>query len=79
MCELPNGDLLTGGGKLDATLQLWNQVQIQKDDNSIQESSEKTLSEVGYVFCLQALPDSKVGSDYYAVAAARYNTIKLVI
>jgi WD40 repeat protein len=79
MCELPNGDLLTGGGKLDATLQLWNKVQIQKDDNSIQETSEKTYSEVGYVFCLQALPDSKVGSDYYAVAAARYNTIKLVI
>jgi hypothetical protein len=83
MCQLPNGDLLTGGGKNDATLQLWSREQIdgeeeQRDEPMIRESRKK-LNDVGYVFALTVLPDAKVGSNYYAIAAARYNTVKLVI
>jgi WD40 repeat protein len=76
LCELPNGDLLTGGGKLDTTLQLWTKSQLstreqQDDDGQEQVHSKacKVLSDVGYVFCLAVLPDAKD-----AVAAARYNT-----
>jgi WD40 repeat protein len=79
MCELPNGDILTGGGKLDATVQLW---QFNDDDGGttgLRTKSDRILSEVGYVFAMTLLPDSKRGSNHYAVAAARYNTIKLII
>jgi WD40 repeat protein len=61
ICELPNGDLLTGGGKLDATLQLWKQEQ----DITVQTESAKTLSDVGYVFSLATLPDAKAGSNRF--------------
>jgi WD40 repeat protein len=81
MCQLPNGDLVTGGGKHDATLQLWSRKQIEGDEKEEQSilESRKTLTDVGYVFALTVLPDGKVGSNYYAIAAARYNTVKLVI
>jgi WD40 repeat protein len=75
ICGLPNGDLLTGGGKFDATLQLWKQEQ----DVTIQTESAKTLSDVGYVFSLAVLPDAKAGSNRFAVAAARYNTVKIFL
>jgi len=102
MCELPDGGLLTGGGKMDATLQMWSRLQIidqqttskQEDDylvtieddfqnqitSIVQSEAIKTLTgDVGYVFALTVLPDSKDNSDYYAIAAARYNTIKIII
>jgi len=102
MCELPDGGLLTGGGKMDATLQMWSRPQIigqqttskQEDDylvtieddfqnqitSIVQSEAIKTLTgDVGYVFALTVLPDSKDNSDYYAIAAARYNTIKIII
>jgi hypothetical protein len=66
---------LTGGGKLDATLQLWKQEQ----DITVQTESAKTLSDVGYVFSLAVLPDAKAGSNRFAVAAARYNTVKIFL
>jgi WD40 repeat protein len=75
ICELPNGDLLTAGGKLDATLQLWKQEQ----DITVQTESAKTLSDVGYVFALAVLSDAKAGSNRFAVAAARYNTVKVFL
>lgn len=82
MRELPNGDLLTGGGKMDATLQLWSREQIQSAAGEIEivhsEASE-TLTSVGYVFALAILPDAKEASNYFAVAAARYNTVKVII
>ena len=77
MCELPNGDLLTGGGKLDATLQLWKRSQLV--DAQPHSDASKTLTEVGYVFALAVLPDAKDDSNYLAVAAARYNTVKIII
>merc|ERR550537_1441392 len=99
ICGLPNGDLLTGGGKLDASLQLWTSAQINGTlDGSgntssqmealsegaarrwnVQDKASKVLSEVGYVFALQVLPDAKENSNYYAVAAGRYNTVKIII
>lgn len=81
MCQLPTGDFLTGGGKLDATLQLWSKEQLEAnmDGPKIATKAQKTLTEVGYVFALVVLPDAKDDSNYYAVAAARYNTVKLVI
>jgi len=100
MCELPNGDLMTGGGKLDATLQLWSKCQFEIGKSVCNEGgegktevdgisappqanvvlkAEKTLTEVGYVFSIQVLPDRKLGSNYFAVAVARYNTVKIMI
>lgn len=89
MCPLPDGSLLTGGGKLDATLQLWSRAQVDgtdKDetrmldtDAAIQAQPKKILSDVGYVFALAVLPDAKKDSNFYAVAAGRYNAVKIVI
>ena len=95
MCALPNGDLLTGGGKLDATLQLWKKSQIlpynnnQSDDDEtsrdtmtsfIQTESAQDLSTAcGYVFALEFLSDLKAGSAQFAIAAGRYNTIKILL
>jgi WD40 repeat protein len=84
MCELPDGALVTGGGKMDATLQLWNKETLQgnQEDSEgivIREQSDLTLSDVGYVFALASMPDSKEGSSLYALAAARYNTVKIIL
>jgi WD40 repeat protein len=92
MCELPNGDLLTGGGKMDATLQLWTSAYLKSPATSststqeqeetqvlVQSKAEKTLGDVGYVFSLAVLPDAKADSNHFAVAAARYNTVKLIL
>jgi len=88
MQQLPNGDLLTGGGKLDATLQLWTKSQLSANDKMHEDDAEpsvvvpkshKTLTDVGYVFAIELLPDVKVGSNHFAVAVARYNTVKIVI
>jgi len=88
MKQLPNGDLLTGGGKLDATLQLWTNAQLlgQSDDGQTNTTTtavvpkpHKSLSEVGYVFAIEVLPDAKQDSSYYAVAVARYNTVKIIL
>jgi WD40 repeat protein len=86
MCALPNGSLMTGGSKLDATLQLWNASQISSNEDQeylseslIQNQSSQTLSDVGYVFGLIVLKDNKAGSSEFGVAAARYNTVKIVL
>ena len=90
ICELPNGDLLTGGGKLDAKLQLWSHSQFDhnvKNSNGdestkppLATSPAKTLpSEIGYVLCLQLLTDLKEDSPHFAVAAARYNVVKILL
>ena len=72
---------------MDATLQLWSRKQVEGEESSTEEGgtaavyakSRKTLTEVGYVFALAVLPDAKEDSNYYAVAAGRYNTVKVVI
>jgi WD40 repeat protein len=91
MCELPNGDLLTGGGKMDATLQLWTSASLKNPATTmsaqeqeetqvlVQSKAEKTLGDVGYVFSLAVLPDAKPDSNHFAVAAARYNIVKLIL
>ena len=80
MCGLPNGDLLTGGGKMDATTQLWSRKQVQgRTLNSLHDTAHQFLTNVGYVFALAVLPDAKEDSNFMAVAAARYNIVKIVI
>ena len=103
---LPNGDLLTAGGKHDATLQLWKANQMQQpqgsrppeDENSdtaiiedgedsikIETKCFKRFEELGYVFALTCLPDmlsesnNNNKSQYMAVAAARYNQVKVLL
>ena len=39
----------------------------------------RTLSKPGYSFDLEVLPDLKPGSSLFALAAARYNTVKIVL
>lgn len=86
MQALPNGDLLTGGGKLDATLQLWSSAQLSTNDgaderNEPLQSSQASqqISSLGYVFAMATLPDQKKGSSRFAIAAARYNTVKIIL
>jgi WD40 repeat protein len=86
MQALPNGDLLTGGGKFDATLQLWSSAQLFTNDgvderNEPLQSSQASqqLSSVGYVFAMATLPDKQNGSSRFAIAAARYNTVKIIL
>lgn len=84
MCPLPGGELLTAGGRLDATVRVWDlsagalkEDQEEGDDVKVLTDA-KVMKEPGYVFDLKVLPDMK-GSAAYAVASARYNVIKIVI
>lgn len=91
ICPLPDGGILTAGGKFDATTQLWCSDALsllkatktsQGEDEDIEEtvilSKPKKLKYPGYVFDLKVLPDRN-GSNVYAIAAARYNTINVII
>eukprot|EP00986_Skeletonema_menzelii_P012580 scaffold6985_cov139-Skeletonema_menzelii.AAC.2 len=82
---LPDGTLLTAGGKFDATVQLWNVETLSKATKSRDEGDEitifnepKQMKQPGYVFDLKVLPDHS-GSAVFAIAAARYNTINILI
>ena len=92
ICELPNGDLLTAGGRFDATTQRWksskwircneeNDESMIIDQDSIirHTKSDETLGDVGYVLSLVVLPDALEGSSHFALAAARYNVVKVVL
>jgi len=90
MCSLPDGGLLTAGGKMDATVRVWDSFDFDNASPLVKEdldgatdemqvvTNSKILDQPGYVFDLKVLPDSN-GSGVYAVAAARYNVIKIVI
>eukprot|EP00573_Skeletonema_grethae_P004054 CAMPEP_0201704188 /NCGR_PEP_ID=MMETSP0578-20130828/42067_1 /ASSEMBLY_ACC=CAM_ASM_000663 /TAXON_ID=267565 /ORGANISM="Skeletonema grethea, Strain CCMP 1804" /LENGTH=612 /DNA_ID=CAMNT_0048192167 /DNA_START=27 /DNA_END=1866 /DNA_ORIENTATION=- len=77
ICPLPDGRLLTAGGKFDATVQLWYSETLTKVTNSRDEnddeimisSESKQMKKPGYVFDLKVLPDNN-GSAVYAIAAA---------
>lgn len=86
LCRLPNGDILSAGGRMDATVRVWSSSYIS---NALKDSTDDgeevkvlteapILKEPGYVLDLAVLPDLN-GSDVYAIAAARYNVIKIVI
>lgn len=88
--SLPNGGLLTGGGKLDATVQLWNASQLSTSNNNAMQvdgeeatnrllKSSQTIGTLGYVFALEILPDRTQGSSLFAIAGARYNTVKIIL
>jgi len=92
MCSLPTGGLLSGGGKMDATVRVWEAsvispaflLQGEKEGGRVEEegpvlTDARKLEEPGYVFDLKVLPDSEPGSKIYAVAGARYNVVKIVI
>ena len=89
ICPLPNGGIITAGGRMDATCRLWksqdisNAIQATVDESNEEEevkvlTGAPVLKEPAYVFDLQVLPDSN-GSNVYGIAAARYNVIKIVI
>eukprot|EP00546_Thalassionema_frauenfeldii_P017193 CAMPEP_0178899388 /NCGR_PEP_ID=MMETSP0786-20121207/2870_1 /TAXON_ID=186022 /ORGANISM="Thalassionema frauenfeldii, Strain CCMP 1798" /LENGTH=102 /DNA_ID=CAMNT_0020570235 /DNA_START=439 /DNA_END=747 /DNA_ORIENTATION=+ len=87
ICPLPNnGGILTAGGKMDATVRLWDTTDIMdatsgntNSNTDIVTTSEK-LDEPGYVFDLKVLPDSNDTKEgVFAIAAARYNVIKIVV
>ena len=67
---------------MDATVKVWDGLSLlnesDNDGETLVLTEAKTLKEPGYVFDLKILPDSK-GSGVYAIAAARYNVIKIVI
>ena len=46
---------------------------------NVVSKAHKILSAAGYVFSIAFLPDTKKDSNYYAVAVARYNTVKIII
>ena len=81
ICPLPNGDVLTAGGKMDAKVLMWDRDEIIGRD---EDSAVLTLTHAiqlkapGYVFDLQVLRDSDPTSNVFAIAAARYNVIKIV-
>jgi WD40 repeat protein len=86
ICPLPDGSLLSAGGKLDATVRMWDSVIISDAVTTCESSKEgmkvvsdaTIMKEPGYVFDLKVLSDSN-GSSVYAIAAARYNVIKIII
>ena len=71
---------------MDAKVRVWDQQAVSNamldsdtSDGRVRVLTEaKVMSQPGYVFDLKVLPDSN-GSDIYAIAAARYNVIKIVI
>ncbi|GFH51719.1 hypothetical protein CTEN210_08195 [Chaetoceros tenuissimus] len=91
ICPLPDGGLLTAGGKMDATVRLWepeNVTMALQNMKSVDDENEdvpifkdcRILKEPGYVFDLKVLPGSNLkSSNVYAIAGARYNVIKIVI
>ncbi|KAL7545713.1 hypothetical protein ACHAWF_009065 [Thalassiosira exigua] len=84
MLALPGGSggLLSAGCKMDATVRIWDASAYADDVDAGDEmkvvTGAKVLKQPGYVFGLKVLPDSN-GSNVYAIAAARYNVIKIVI
>ena len=78
LCPLPNGDLLTAGGKLDATLQLWSRAQLSAVGVHA-TATQRLPKDVGYVFALVVLSSGTDQDTSYAVAAARYNLIKIIV
>ena len=87
ICPLPDGTLLTAGGKFDATVQLWSADTLSnatksrardEDDEIMILNESKQMKQPGYVFDLKVLPDQN-GSGIFAIAAARYNTITIVV
>jgi len=92
MCLLPDGSLATCGGKMDAKSKVWdksllgatsgdghNNVGMGEANVRVLTESSATLDDVGYVLALTVLPDTKPGSKHYALAAARYNVVKICI
>lgn len=82
ICPLPNGSILTAGGKMDAKVCLWKSSDITNalsGDEATTLTEAKEMKEPGYVFDLQVVPDSDPTSNVFAIAGARYNTIKIVI
>lgn len=83
MCvrSLPDGSLLTGGGKLDATVKLWSCDQLERDEDIAETrllTEARKLDKPVYVFDMCVLPDSR-GSGVYAIACARYNVVKIIV
>lgn len=83
MCSLPNGGLVSGGGKKDATVQFWmptwKDATVVRSSPLVLRDSSFKLKDPGYCLALTVLPDADAQSRVYALAAAKYNAIKIVL
>ena len=106
MCAMPDGALLTGGGKHDGTVKVWANALWQnaprpssaaEDEHGdegaavssggsagaqvseVREATQTLSAPGGYVFGMAILPDAKPGSTQFALACARYNTVRILL
>jgi hypothetical protein len=82
ICPLPDGSILTAGGKMCAKVLLWDNNDISnavQSEETVVLAGAKRMKEPGYVFDLQVLRDSDAVSTVYAIVGARYNVIKVVV
>ena len=96
LCALPDGSLVTAGGRHDGTVRVWDRSTWHRETDGAAlataeedahgacavvavRDSAQTLKEFGYVFGLAILPDAKQGSELYALAGARYNTVRICL
>ena len=63
----------------EAAAEAQGTVESGLDKVSILKEATRTLKEPGYVFGLTVLPDAATGSNLYALAGARYNTVKICL
>mmetsp|Transcript_2843 Transcript_2843/g.4534 ORF Transcript_2843/g.4534 Transcript_2843/m.4534 type:complete len:194 (+) Transcript_2843:1-582(+) len=89
LIPLPNGCLLTAGGKNDATMKIWELgkiASVSTDDNlhsaPVMSNPSSTIDKDGYIFAGAVLKDFKSsngeGSRPFALAVARYNVVKIL-
>jgi WD40 repeat protein len=88
LLPLPNGDLISAGGKHDATMKVWSNAQLSMKPTSArtvlsEPATTNLCKDSGYVFALTVLNDLKTpespGRAHFAIAAARYNVVKLIV
>jgi WD40 repeat protein len=82
--SLPNGGLLTGGGKNDATVKVWDKDLLTSNEDvtilvNTSAASAQHLAEPGYIFDACVLKDLKEGEEGFGLACARYNVVQLCL
>lgn len=95
MCSTPDGRLATAGGKMDASVVVWdraqwedNQEDVASEQGAAGESGQsrgalynpaQRLQDPGFVNALIVVPDKKPGSSLFALAGARYNAVRICL
>ena len=85
---------MTGGGKKDGTAKVWQPERWQQSPAAssasadggrqhrqpeVLEEPDQQLDSLGYAFDMEVLRDQKPGSKLFALAAAKYNAVKVLI